>query len=186
MKTVRPRLCCRLADQLVEVGGADRVEARGRLVEEQNLGIERQRPRQARRASSCRRRAPRGTCRRHRAAGRPWRSSGPPARRSWRAQMGVLLERHLDVLGTVSELNSAPFWNSTPQRSSSCSPLALGQALDVLAAAPRCVPAAGRLSPTMVRSSTDLPVPEPPTTPITSPRRTSRSRPSCTTCCRSG
>src|SRR5262245_5618686 len=34
----------------------------------------------------------------------------------------------------------------------------------------------------MVRISTDLPVPEPPTTPITSPRRMSRSSPSCSTC----
>ena len=33
------------------------------------------------------------------------------------------------------------------------------------------LPAAGRLRPMIVRSSTDLPVPEPPTTPITSPRR---------------
>ena len=44
------------------------------------------------------------------------------------------------------------------------------------------LPASGRFSPMMVRSSTDLPVPEPPTTPSTSPRRTSRSRPSCTVC----
>ena len=47
MNTVRPRLCRKLADQLVECGGADRVEAGGRLVEEQDLGVERQRPRQA-------------------------------------------------------------------------------------------------------------------------------------------
>jgi hypothetical protein len=32
------------------------------------------------------------------------------------------------------------------------------------------LPAAGRISPTMERRSTDLPVPEPPTTPSTSPR----------------
>ena len=33
----------------------------------------------------------------------------------------------------------------------------------------------------IVRSSTDLPVPEPPTSPTTSPRQTSRSRSSWTT-----
>ena len=33
----------------------------------------------------------------------------------------------------------------------------------------------------MVRMRTDLPVPEPPTTPMTSPRVTAKSRPSCTT-----
>src|SRR5579863_71086 len=38
------------------------------------------------------------------------------------------------------------------------------------------VPLAAGNNPTMTRSSTDLPVPEPPTTPITSPRSTSRSR----------
>ena len=42
-------------------------------------------------------------------------------------------------------------------------------------------PRSGRSRPRIVRSSTDLPVPEPPTMPITSPRRTSRSRPSWTT-----
>src|SRR5581483_10271539 len=38
------------------------------------------------------------------------------------------------------------------------------------------LPRAGVSNPTTTRSSTDLPVPEPPTTPSTSPRRTSRSR----------
>ena len=40
------------------------------------------------------------------------------------------------------------------------------------------VPARCRLSPMIVFSSTDLPVPDPPTMPITSPRVTSRSSPS--------
>src|SRR5689334_23040643 len=44
------------------------------------------------------------------------------------------------------------------------------------------VPASGRRSPSIVRRSTDLPAPEPPTTPSTSPEYTSRSTPSCTTC----
>src|SRR6185437_11932765 len=43
------------------------------------------------------------------------------------------------------------------------------------------VPAAGIMSPMIVRSSTDLPLPEAPTTPSTSPRGRSRSTPSCST-----
>ena len=38
------------ADQLVEFGGADRVEARSRLVEKNDVGIERQRAGERRRA----------------------------------------------------------------------------------------------------------------------------------------
>src|SRR3546814_8788557 len=44
------------------------------------------------------------------------------------------------------------------------------------------LPAFGLRRPRIERISTDLPVPEPPTTPSSSPRRTSRSRSSCTTC----
>ncbi len=82
---------------------------------------------------------------------------------------------------TVSELNRAPFWNSTPQRSSIWRrSRSFRSSIDL----PRISiePAAGRLRPMMVRSSTDLPLPEPPTMPRTSPRFTSRSTPSCTTC----
>jgi hypothetical protein len=82
---------------------------------------------------------------------------------------------------TVSDENSAPCWNSTPKRRSMRLRCSL---VSVVRSAPSTWmrPAAGRLSPAMVRSSTDLPVPEPPTTPRISPRRTSRSSPSCTTC----
>ena len=38
------------------------------------------------------------------------------------------------------------------------------------------LPRAGRFRPTMLRSKTDLPVPDPPTIPSTSPRHTSKSR----------
>ena len=43
-------------------------------------------------------------------------------------------------------------------------------------------PSSGSRRPMIERISTDLPLPEPPTTPMISPRRTSRSRFSCTTC----
>jgi hypothetical protein len=43
-------------------------------------------------------------------------------------------------------------------------------------------PASGVCRPMIERISTDLPVPDPPTTPRISPRRTSRSRPSWMIC----
>ena len=46
MKTLEPQRALQGADQFVELGGADRIEARGRLVEEDDVGIERQRTRQ--------------------------------------------------------------------------------------------------------------------------------------------
>src|SRR5688572_3224482 len=46
----------------------------------------------------------------------------------------------------------------------------------------RTSPACGRWSPRIERSNTDLPDPEPPTMPNTSPRSTVMSRPSCTIC----
>ncbi len=70
---------------------------------------------------------------------------------------------------TVWEENSAPSWNRMPQRISSAF-------ISSPSTAPVCwpntsmLPSSGSLSPMMERSSTDLPAPEPPTTPSTSPR----------------
>ncbi len=70
---------------------------------------------------------------------------------------------------TVWDENSAPSWNSTPQRISSAR-------ISWPSTSPVCwpntsiTPSRGGLRPMMERSSTDLPAPEPPTTPITSPR----------------
>ena len=47
MRMVTPKALAQALDQLVVVGRADRVEAGRRLVEEQQLRVERQRPRQA-------------------------------------------------------------------------------------------------------------------------------------------
>src|SRR6202011_3385494 len=79
---------------------------------------------------------------------------------------------------TLSELNNAPSWNSTPQRASRTRRLASSMAAK---SSPKTsiVPAAGGIKPTMGRNSTDLPAPDPPTTPRTSPCRTSTSRFSC-------
>ena len=81
---------------------------------------------------------------------------------------------------TVSEENKAPFWNNTPKRRSTRLRCAAGR-LSRSSPNTFTVPSAGRFRPTMVRSNTDLPVPEPPTTLRISPRRTSRSSASCTT-----
>src|SRR5579883_478100 len=81
---------------------------------------------------------------------------------------------------TLSELKSAPSWKSTPKRASK---LRRSSAPSAARSSPRIVirPEDGRKRPTRARSSTDLPAPEAPTTPSTSPRRTSRSRFSSTT-----
>ena len=69
---------------------------------------------------------------------------------------------------TVSELNSAPSWNMTPQycRSARCA-----SAPQLVTSVPSTSirPADTGCSPTISRSRTDLPAPDPPTTPSTSP-----------------
>ena len=82
---------------------------------------------------------------------------------------------------TVSAEKSAPFWNSTPQRRS-ISARSVLEAVWGFMPNTRTSPASGRRNPMMVLSSTVLPVPEPPTTPSTSPRFTVRSRPSWIRC----
>ena len=70
---------------------------------------------------------------------------------------------------TVWEENSAPSWNNTPQRISSC---AHRGALDLAGLVAEHLDGAfqGADQEMMERNSTDLPAPEPPTTPSTSPR----------------
>ncbi len=77
---------------------------------------------------------------------------------------------------TLNAENSAPCWNSMPTR------LAAPARPISEAGRPSTVtlPLAGRVSPSIWRSSTVLPVPEPPTSARISPRRTVRSRFSCT------
>src|SRR5487761_212338 len=87
--------------------------------------------------------------------------------RSSRSRNGTMM-----FSATVSELNSAPSWNSTPhriprRRRSVCPGRPISSPKTSI------VPAAGGTSPTIVRSSTDLPEPEAPTTPSTSPARRS-------------
>ena len=77
---------------------------------------------------------------------------------------------------TVRVEKSAPFWNRMPQRrrmffaSSSVRSIMFSPSTSIS-------PASGVWRPMIERSSTDLPVPDPPTTPRISPRQTVRSRP---------
>ena len=82
---------------------------------------------------------------------------------------------------TLSDENSAPPWNSTPVCVSIASRLASSSASASMPNT-RTEPACGRRRPRMARISTDLPEPEPPTTPTISPLFTVRSTPSWTTC----
>jgi ABC-type transporter Mla maintaining outer membrane lipid asymmetry ATPase subunit MlaF len=95
----------------------------------------------------------------------------PPAKRAAiESRCGVLFQNGaLFSSLTVSEENSAPFWNSTPQRLSIAARLPSDRSCRF---SPNnlTLPACGRRKPRIVRSSTDLPLPEPPTTPRISPR----------------
>ena len=135
----------------------------------------------ARRACACRRTAPAGYLWQA-SRGRPTRASLSPA--SWSSSASGSASRSRSgawmFCPTVSELNSAPSWNSTPWRACSARRSASLEAARGRGRAPRSGRAPAACSPRISRSSTDLPVPEPPTMPNTSPRRTSRSSSSCT------
>ncbi len=114
--------------------------------------------------------------------GRPARAIFMSARPSIRSSGSLVcsIKGAATFSRTVRLENRAPAWNSTPQFfsiASQSAPLACSRSR------PNTLtrPPSGLLSPIRVLSSTDLPDPEPPTTPSTSPRRTTRSRPSCTT-----
>ena len=154
----------------------------GRLVEEQQFGIERQRPRQAGALEHAAGQLGRIFGARHRAAGRPWRSCSWRSRPSAWASDGKYSRNGTSTFSaTVRVENKAPFWNRMPQRrriflaSSSSRPI-------IFSPSTSTSPASGVCSPMIERISTDLPVPEPPTTPRISPRLTSRSRSSWMTC----
>ena len=76
---------------------------------------------------------------------------------------------------TVSEENSAPCWNRTPQRRSSAR-RAASLAFSRSTPSTSIVPWRFGKRPMMVRNSTDLPAPEAPTTPRISPPLTSSDR----------
>ena len=85
-----------------------------------------------------------------------------------RGQGTVFLQRHHHVLSTVSDENKAPFWNSTPVfRSMYSRSRARGDS--AFRPSTSIEPLCGLFSARMLRISTDLPEPEPPTTPMISP-----------------
>ena len=165
-------------DELVELAGADRVEAGGRLVEEQTPGSS-----ASARASAARLIMPPESSEGSFSAasgGRPTsRSSASPVRAQRRRDVEVLAHRRLDVLphGEAREQRAlleqhAPA-RSTRARSGGVSASRSRPSTSI-------VPARFGCRPRIVRVSTDLPAPEAPTKPSTSPRRTSRSSPSIT------
>ena len=79
---------------------------------------------------------------------------------------------------TESEENRAPCWNRTPKSDA----FSAGPSASTGLSPTRTSPLSGRCRPASVLSRTDLPDPEPPAMPRTSPRRTSRLIPSCTFC----
>ena len=120
MKTVRPRLFCSSLDQFVELVGRDGIEARRWA----RPGTAARGPAPGRgpgrRAFSCRRKVRTDISRRCRAAGPPWRASWRRSRPSAPGDMLVYSRKGTWIFSaTVWEENSAPSWNSTPQRISS-------------------------------------------------------------------
>src|SRR5262249_24395101 len=81
---------------------------------------------------------------------------------------------------SVNELNNAPSWNSTPQRTSASRAVDVPKVSTFLPNT-STVPASGFFNPMLDVNNTDLPVPSPPTTPKTSLRFKSMFKPSWTT-----
>ena len=178
---VAPRSLHALDDQVVDDVGHDRVEAGGRLVEEDDLGLARRWRGPAPRASACRRRVRTGTARRSPARGRQRpvsatrhfaRLFAASCRRS-----GSGRRRHFPR--RVSESNRAPPWNSMPNLRMTRRAAAVVE-VDVSSPSTGSSRASGAIRPRMHFSSTDLPVPEPPMMTSDSPGATSRSMP-CST-----
>jgi len=124
-------------------------------------------PRSAR-VAACRRRGP---------ASLPGRSSARPPRAATPVEDPCALQWHHDIFEHVSELNSAPIWNSTPTVAAAeraASPTPSSSSLNR-----RMEPPDGASSMMISRSRVVLPDPSR-HQGATSPRATSRSSPSCT------
>ena len=159
------RRCTHFDDQIVDHVGHDRIEAGGRLVEEDDLGLARRWRGRGRRASACRPTARPGTARRLRGRGRP----APSFSIAISLRLGA---RHAVGPGSGRRRHS-------PRRAANRTARRPGTACRTCASrgrasAPRMPivsspstliePASGCSRPRMHFSSTDLPVPEPPMT----------------------
>ena len=149
-------------DQLVDDVGRDRVEAGGRLVEEQDLGIGRRRRGRGRRASACRPRARPG---RGRATSGPRPTAPSVSTARWRG----LRARHVAALQAEGDVLARPAGCRTARRPGTacrtwrgCGPASRWSAPDDLLAVDLDRPASASTMPRMHLIITDLPVPEPP------------------------
>ena len=167
--------------QFVERRRPDRVEPGGRLVEEQEFGIERQRARKSRALPHPARQF--GRIFGPRVGGQSGHHDLVRGDLVQQREIKVGIEfakRHLHVLGDGQRREQrAALKQHAPALANSTSFCFV--AVDA-SCSPNTVisPSPGVCSPMIERISTDLPVPEPPTTPMISPRLTSRSSPSWT------
>ena len=108
------QLLLQIQYQLVELGGADRVEPGRRLIEEQQARIERQRPGQRRTLDHAAGQLAGYFC--AASAGRPTSRilSMASSSRCVRRQMQCSIMGSCTFCSTVSEENSAPCWKVTP------------------------------------------------------------------------
>ena len=167
-------------DQPVDHRAHDRVEAGGRLVEEQDVGLGGDGAGQAdallHAAGELRRREVAD------AGGEPdlGQHVAGAARAPRRASALCWASRPKATFSQTGRLsNSAPFWNSMPMRARTCS-RSRRSMRRMSWPSISITPASGSIRPRMHFSSTDLPVPEPPITTIEVPGITSRSTPSST------
>ena len=178
MNTVRPRLRCRSRDQPVEI----RRRRSDRARRSARRGTGSRGSSASARASPARLRMPPDSSAGNLSAGLGRQADQRDLQRGDLVEQrrvgtrALLLERHLDVLGHGQRAEQravleqhAPALLDLPHR-------AVRLSRPIVWPNTSIVPAAGRLRPTIVRSSTDLPVPEPPTTPSTSPRADRESR----------
>ena len=175
MKTVRPSVCCSVRISEVEVAGGDRIEAGGRLVEEDDLRIERQRAGERHALG-------------HAAGKLGGKLVGVARREADHLELGdgdlvhqplgdveMLAHRELHVLAHGQRGEQRALLEEHAPAALDRAPLASLGRVQVDAEhldRARCF----GMRPMMVRSSTDLPLPEPPTRPRISPRRTSSDR----------
>ena len=166
MNTVRSRLSDRSWISSSKAAGADRVEARGRLVEEQQLAGRAPGRGPGRRACSCRPTAPTASARRRRAAG-PTRAIFRSASSSTvvARQLGVLEHRRGDVLLHRQVGEQRALLEQHAPAPLDGAPAAAREACSRFWPKTCTSPPSGSFRPMRVLSSTDLPAPEPPTTP---------------------
>ena len=172
------------ADHLVDVLGRDRIEARGRLVVEQDLGPVDERARQARRACAARPTARRGTSARCPATFgqvEPSQQIAHALHDLVARQVVALEQRERDVLDDVHRVEQRRVLEHHAELAAQASHLDVAERHDVLAVDPD-LPASGLSSPMRCFISTDFPCPEPPMMMLVLPRSMSRSMPRRTCC----